>query len=181
MKNTKPRVLILSDMWGVEKSDWLHEYMQILSTDFEITLYDSCVLGKVNTTNNTENNLHQQFVNDGIDTAVKTLLHTETEKINILAFSIGGTIAWKAALKGLQVDNLFAVSATRLRYEAEIPHGTIHLYFGEQDPHKPSVYWHKELNIKPLIFKNKGHCLYSEMDCIHSICGDLKSAAFKRF
>ena len=56
-------------------------------------------------------------MNSGIEIAVQTLLNKEKGEIKILAFSVGGTIAWKAALKGLKVSDLVAVSSNRLRYE----------------------------------------------------------------
>jgi pimeloyl-ACP methyl ester carboxylesterase len=94
----------------------------------------------------------------------------EKNKIDILAFSIGGTIAWKAILKGLKVERLFAVSSTRLRYETEVPDCEIKLYFGEKDNWKPDEYWFEKHQITPEIIKNKSHQMYLEKDFIHLIC-----------
>ncbi|MEL6944601.1 MAG: alpha/beta hydrolase, partial [Bacteroidota bacterium] len=65
----------------------------------------------------------------------------EQVEVSILAFSIGGTIAWKAALKGLKIKSLWAFSATRLRYEVERPNIPIQLFFGQKDEYRPSSNW----------------------------------------
>jgi hypothetical protein len=108
--------------------------------------------------------LHEQFVNGGIENAVENLLKLEKGKMDILAFSIGGTIAWKAALKGLDVKNLFAVSSTRLRYETKVPNCKIKLYFGEKDGNKPNMGWfEKHQNAYEIIEKGE-HQMYLEND-----------------
>lgn len=91
--NKKPRLLLLSDLWGKEKSDWVCFYTDILKERFELKYYDFCELGNVDKTIYSEENLHQQFVNGGIEIAVEKLSQEETATINILGFSIGGLIA----------------------------------------------------------------------------------------
>ncbi|TRX35353.1 alpha/beta hydrolase [Flavobacterium sp. ZT3R18] len=169
----KPRLIILSDLWGKEKSDWVSNYVSLLKDKFEIQYHDCCELGAIDKTNYTEENLHSQFVNGGIETAVVHLLKAEKNQIDILAFSIGGTIAWKAALKGMNVRSLFAVSSTRLRYENEIPNGTIKLYYGENDSNKPDVNWFAKHSIDFEIIKNKEHDFYTEKDFATSICEEI--------
>lgn len=169
----KPRLIILSDLWGKENTDWVSNYVETLKDKFEIQYYDCCELGAVDKTDCTEKNLHEQFVNGGIERAVANLLLSEKEKINILAFSVGGTIAWKAALKGLNVENLFAVSSARLRYENEIPNSTIKLYFGENDNNKPTDDWFEKISVDFEIIKNREHHFYTEMDFITSICDEI--------
>lgn len=169
----KPKLIILSDLWGLKNGDWMKEYVAILECNFEIVVYDSCLLGEIDATNYYEVKLHEQFVNGGIERAVANLLISEKEKINILAFSVGGTIAWKAALKGLNVENLFAVSSTRLRYENEIPNSTIKLYFGENDNNKPTDDWFGKISVDFEIIKNREHHFYTEMDFITSICDEI--------
>jgi len=169
----KPKLIILSDLWGLKNGDWMKEYVTILETIFEIVVYDCCELGEIDTANYSEAKLHEQFVNGGIEKAVANLLPLEKEKINILAFSVGGTIAWKAGLKGLNVESLFAVSSTRLRYENEIPNGVIKLYFGENDGNKPTDDWFKKLSIDFEILKNKDHHFYTEKNFIRSICSEI--------
>jgi hypothetical protein len=169
----KPRLIILSDLWGKEKSEWVSNYVELLKEKFEIQYYDCCELGAIDKTNYIEENLHSQFVNGGIEKAVENLLKTEKNQIDVLAFSIGGTIAWKATLKGLNVRKLFAVSSTRLRYENEIPNGIIKLYYGENDSNKPSDDWFGKYSIDFEIVKNKEHDFYTEKECITSICMEI--------
>ena len=166
----KPRLIILSDLWGKEKAEWISNYIELLKDKFEIQYYDCCELGEIDKTNYTEENLHSQFVNGGIEKAVKNLLNTEKNQIDVLAFSIGGTIACKASLKGLNVRNLFVVSSTRLRYENEIPNGTIKLYYGENDSNKPDNNWFEKHSIDFEIIKNKEHDFYTEKEFADSIC-----------
>jgi hypothetical protein len=169
----KPRLIILSDLWGKEKSDWVSAYVEQLRNKFEIQYYDCCELGAIDKTNYTEENLHSQFVNGGIEKAVEHLLKVEKNEIDILAFSIGGTIAWKGAMKGLNVRSLFAVSSTRLRYENEIPNGAIKLYYGENDSNTPSENWFEKHSIDFEIIKNKEHNFYIEKDFAASICKEI--------
>jgi hypothetical protein len=169
----KPRLIILSDLWGKEKSDWVSGYVELLKDKFEIQYYDCCELGEIDKTNYIEENLHSQFVNGGIEKAVEHLLKIEMNQIDILAFSIGGTIAWKAALKGLNVRYLFAVSSTRLRYENTIPNGIVKGYYGENDNNRPSENWFEKLSIDFEIIKNKEHNLYTEKEFTSSICKEI--------
>jgi hypothetical protein len=169
----KPRLIILSDLWGKEKSGWVSNYVSLLKDKFEIQYYDCCELGGIDKINYTEENLHSQFVNGGIEKVVENLLKAEKNQIDVLAFSIGGTIAWKATLKGLNVRQLFAVSSTRLRYENEIPNGIIKLYYGENDTNKPSNDWFGKYSIDFEIVKNKEHSFYAEKDFITSICNEI--------
>jgi hypothetical protein len=43
----KPRLIILSDLWGKEKSEWVKGYIEILESEFDIKFYDCCELGEV--------------------------------------------------------------------------------------------------------------------------------------
>jgi pimeloyl-ACP methyl ester carboxylesterase len=169
----KPRLIILSDLWGKEKSGWVSAYIELLKDKFEIQYYDCCELGAIDKINYTEENLHSQFVNGGIEKAVEHLLKTEKNQIDVLAFSIGGTIAWKAALQGLNIRCLFAVSATRLRYENGIPNGAIKLYYGENDSNAPSENWFQKHSIDFKIIKKKEHDFYTEKDFATSICKEV--------
>lgn len=169
----KPRLIILSDLWGKEKSAWVSGYVELLNDKFEIQYYDCCDLGGIDKKNYTEENLHSQFVNGGIEKAVANLLKAEKNQIDVLAFSIGGTIAWKSALKGLNVRRLFAVSSTRLRYENEMPNGIIKGYYGENDNNKPSKNWFEKYSINFDIIKNKEHNFYTEKEFAISICAEI--------
>lgn len=164
LENNKPKLIILSDLWGKEKSFWIENYTKLLAEKFIITYYDCCELGEINTTDNSENNLHQQFINGGIDKAVDNLLVLEKSEVYILAFSIGGLIGWKASLSGLNSKGLFAISSTRLRYENEKPNGIIELFFAEKDAFKPENNWFETLQIKKRIIKNENHDCYQKSE-----------------
>ena len=130
------KLIVLTDLWGTEKFDRFVNYQEQLKVATVIS--DSCKLANVDTEVYEELNLHQQFVSGGVAKTVAKLLEKEKNAVNILAFSIAGTIACKAILKGLKVNNWFAVSATRLRYETEKPNCNIHLFYGEEDAFKPN-------------------------------------------
>lgn len=166
----KPRLLILSDLFGGKSQEWIKYYTKILESKFDIQYYDILRLGDIDIYDYSEKNLHDQFLNGGIDKAVKNLLNQEKEKVTVLGFSIGGTIAWKASLKGLNISQLFAVSSTRLRFENQVPNCRIKLYFGEKDSNKPNSKWFSDLKISNQIFENQGHQLYLEKKNAFLIC-----------
>jgi len=169
-KNNKQRIIILSDLWGKEKSDWVTYYTSILEDHFEVKYYDSCVLGEIDKSEVTKEKLHDQFVSGGIAKAVKKLLQEEKENIIVLGFSIGGTIAWKACNSGLKAQSLFAISSTRLRYETQKPYGRIELIYGEEDAYKPENYWFEKLKIKRNFYHQEGHELYKKKELAAKIC-----------
>lgn len=164
------KLLILSDMWGVKKGFWITSYFAYLQQYFDITFYDCQQLANIDELKNTEENLHKAFVEGGIDTAVAHLLKKETEASHVLAFSTGGTIAWKAALKGLPLKSLTAISATRIRLEENSPNVDMNLVFGERDKFKPGIIWSKQLGIDVNVIPNFGHELYSDEKIISEVC-----------
>ncbi|WP_109438805.1 alpha/beta hydrolase [Aquimarina sp. AU119] len=170
----KPRLIVLSDIWGIEKSDWVVNYVKILETEFDIKYYDSCKLGKVSKNIYEESSLHSQFLERGISTATDRLLELEKGKVTILAFSIGGTIAWKAALKGLDVNKFYAISSTRLRYETTKPEGCIKLFFGEHDDFKPKTSWFEQLRVDHEISRGKKHQMYTDKNYAIKISNEIK-------
>lgn len=169
----KPRLLILSDLFGGNNPEWIKMYSEILESKFEIQYYDVLELANIKSDNFTESDIHNQFLNGGIDKAVESLLQLETGKIVVLGFSIGGTIAWKASLQGLNITHLFAVSSTRLRYETEAPNSIIKLYFGEKDPNKPNSKWFLDLNLENKILKDNHHQLYLIENNAALVCTDI--------
>lgn len=158
--DNKQRLILISDLWGIADADWIIHYTSILENHFDLQFYDSCDLGNIDKANFTADDLHHQFINGGTEKAVSNLLLNEKGLINVLAFSIGGTIAWKAALSGLQINHFFAVSSTRLRYEIQKPVGIIKLFYGENDDYKPDENWFSTMKIKPGIYQNEDHEFY---------------------
>ena len=160
----REKLIIISDLWGKEKSEWLINYTRILEPKFDIVFYDSCELGQIDKSNYTQENLHNQFINGGIEKAVERLLEYEKLKINILAFSIGGTIAWNFGLKRDNINSLLCISSTRLRKEIKKPKGKLKLLFGENDEFKPKADWFKNMNLDHIILSGKGHQVYRELE-----------------
>lgn len=167
------KLIILSDLWGIEKSDWVNYYSKLLENYFEIKFYDCCDLGDIDKSEYSEKKLHQQFINGGIERAVKTLIQKEKEINNVLGFSVGGTIAWKAGLSGLRIQRLFAISSTLLRYENKKPSGIIELHFGENDRFKPDSDWFHRLEIKESFYINEGHDFYRKKEIAEAVCNNI--------
>lgn len=112
--NNKQRIIILSDLWGKEKSDWVTYYNSLLEDCFDVKYYDSCVLGGVDKSECSEEKLHNQFVTGGMAKTIENILKEEKENSIVLGFSIGGYIAWKGCNSGLKTQRLVAISSTRL-------------------------------------------------------------------
>lgn len=156
------RLVILSDIWGHRNSAWITPYIESLKTNFDVQYYDCCELGEINPELSQIEQIHQAFLAHGIETAIGNLCMKENEEIFLLGFSIGGLIAWKAALAGLKATYICAISSTRLRYESSKPEGIIDLIFAENDPSQPSDAWFETLSLERKIFKNEGHDFYRD-------------------
>ncbi len=163
-ENIKPKLIILSDLWGKEKSFWVDYYTKLLEEKFMLKYYDCCELGEIKKYEYSENNLHKQFMNGGIAKAIENLKAIEKTEVYVLAFSIGGLICWKASLTGLKTRGIFAISSTRLRYETEKPSGIIELIYGEKDEFQPENEWFQNLNISKKFVKNENHNFYQKQE-----------------
>lgn len=170
----KPKLLLLSDLFGGKNPEWIKYYSSALESKFEIQYYDVLELANIEAYDLTEADIHKQFLNGGIDKAVEALLKLETDKVTVLGFSIGGTIAWKASLQGLKTSHLFAVSSTRLRFETEVPKCEIKLYFGENDLNKPIYKWFSDLKTPNTILQGQNHDFYKKEENASLICNEIK-------
>lgn len=185
-KNNKPentmaeKLVVVSDMWGAKKGLWIASYFGYLQQYYDITFYDCQQLGNLDVPVSTEENLHKAFVEGGIDTAVAHLLKKETQPAHYLAFSTGGTIVWKAALKGLPIKSLTALSSTRIRLEDKSPDVPMNLIFGEYDEFKPNQDWAKRVGADFSIVPKFGHRLYSDEKIIAQVCLDLLEQVTKK-
>lgn len=166
-------LLILSDLWGREKAEWIAFYTAILSDKYNITFLDICELGNVDKTVYTAKALHEQFVNGGADTAVKKVLELQDDYDAVLAFSMGGYIAWRAAMEGFAIKKLVAVSSTRLRLETLKPVEDTTLFYGVKDSNKPPQKWFNAMNISPVFIPNESHNFYREEKYVKMICEKL--------
>ena len=167
------RLLVLSDMWGIKKGLWITSYFGYLQQYYDIEFYDVQQLGNLDIPVMTGENIHKAFVEGGIDTAVAHLLKKEKETCHVLAFSTGGTIAWKAGLKGLPMKSLTAVSPTRIRFENQAPDCEINLIYGACDQFKPSMKWAKDVGVEFKMIPNFGHELYSDEKIINDVSMDM--------
>ena len=170
------RLVVLSDMWGVKKGLWITSYLGYLQQYYNIVFYDIQQLANIDLTIKSKENLHTAFVEGGIDTAVAHLLKKEKLASHYLAFSTGGTIAWKAALKGLPMTSLYAVSATRVRMENLKPDCPTTLLYGGNDTSRPDNDWSGKLDKELDIVPNFGHEFYTDEKIIGKICQDLLAA-----
>lgn len=169
----KPLLLLLSDLWGSKKADWVKHYTVLLSDHFSIQYIDCCELGQIDTSVYTQEHLHQQFVQGGIDKAVVQLNDSKNTASHILAFSVGGTIAWKACLQGLDAASLTCVSATRLRHETKAPNLGVQLYFAKEDAFQPNNEWYRQLSIPSPIELLGEHDIYRSTEAAEIISKDL--------
>ncbi|WP_299431427.1 hypothetical protein [uncultured Maribacter sp.] len=173
------RLVIISDMWGAKKGLWITSYLGYLQQYFDIVFYDSQQLANLDLKVNSGENIHKAFVDGGIDTAVAHLLKKEKVESHYLAFSTGGTIAWKAATLGLPMKSLYNVSATRIRNEESKPKVPTKLIFGKNDAYKPSHEWEKKLGVESERIENFGHTLYTDEKIIKKVCMDLLNQVTK--
>ncbi|WP_281612606.1 hypothetical protein [Flammeovirga sp. SubArs3] len=160
----KNKLIIISDLWGSQKAQWLTNYTKILETNFDITFYDCCEIGKVDISNYSQESLHHQFIEGAIDEAVDYLVQNERNLVDILAFSIGGVIAWNYGLRTNNIKSLTCISSTRLRKETKRPKGRIKLLFGENDEFKPNHEWINKMELECEIIKDKNHLMYTETE-----------------
>lgn len=174
------KLTVISDMWGVKKGLWISSYLGYLQPFFDITYYDIQQLANIDVMVNSEKNLHDAFVEGGVDTAVAHLLKKEKEPSHYLAFSMGGCIAWKAGLKGLPMKSLYTVSSTRLRLETEKTDVPTTLVYGEMDVNRPSEDWSSQLGLHREDIKKFGHGLYSDDKIIKKVCLDLFESVNKK-
>ncbi len=170
----KERLLIISDLWGFKNTPWLQEYIRLLSPNFELTFFDSNKNAQIPSTLTSQLDIHQYFTQKkGLEHSVVQLQKQGNQKTSILAFSIGGTIAWKAIQKGFKFNTFIAVSSTRLRLEKKRPSGNIKLFFGTEDKYAPTNAWFTKNNISYTLIKDKKHNLYTIQDSIQTICSSL--------
>lgn len=162
--------IILSDLWGKRNSDWMNDYLIRLEKHLELKYYDCCELADIDQSNYSEEQIHRQFTEGGIEKAVKTLVDREQEPVHVLAFSIGGLIAWKAILLGLKAESLTCISSTRLRYEVSRPNCSIHLIYGEHDAYQPTDEWFEKMNLEKKIHPGEEHDFYRKKEIASDVC-----------
>lgn len=167
------RLVIVSDMWGAKRGLWITSYLGYLQQHFNITYYDCQHLANLEVAVRSEENIHNAFVNGGIDTAVAHLLNKEKNEAHYLCFSIGGAIAWKGALMGLPMKSLYTVSSTRIRSEMKRPECPTMVLFGDSDIYRPKSTWYEKVGLKGELINGFGHDMYADEKIIKKVCLDI--------
>lgn len=167
------RLVILSDIWGCKKGLWITSYLGYLQSYFDITFYDCRELGYVDIGTNTAESLHNAFLEGGMERAVKQLLKEEKEPAHYLTFCAGSTIAWKAALKGLPIKSLYAISPFNLPGSVEKPDIPVKLLYGEYQKLTPEEERSPEKGLTTERVARFGHELYTDEKIIQKVCLDL--------
>lgn len=174
------RLVVLSDMWGSRKGLWITSYLGYLQQYFNIVYYDSQQLADLDIVVHTKENICNAFFNGGQETAVAHILKKETEPSHYLTFCAGGTIAWKAAMKGLPVKSLYAVSPVNLHLETERPDCPVNLLYGQYQEDRPSEDWADQLDVDMAVTPGFGNTLYSDEKIIQKVCLDLLDKVLKK-
>lgn len=163
-------IILLSDLWGKERFQWLAHYTSLLQKHFQLSYYDCRELGDISAEGLSEEELHTRFLNGGIKRAVERLLERDKEAFAVLGFSVGGYIAWKACQEGFRAQKLVALSSTRLRNESQKPDLRIDLCYGENDRYRPGARWFEEMGIEEYILVGEGHEFYVKQEIAEEIC-----------
>jgi len=173
------RLVVLSDMWGAKKGLWITSYLGYLQQYFDIVFYDSLQLSDINLKSYTAENVKEAFCNGGMNTALAQLLIKEREESHYLTFCAGGTIAWNAALCGLPIKSLTAISPLNLHLQTEKPNCNINLLYGEYQDDKPSPEWASDMDVNMEIIPKFGRELYSDDKIIQKVSLNLLQALLK--
>ena len=174
------RLVILSDIWGIKKGMWITSYLGYLQQYYTIEYYDLMQLANIDPLHLTEETLYREFKEGGIETAVTHLLKKETVPGHYLTFCMGSTVAWKAALKGLPMKSLYAVSPYALDAEAEGPEARTSLVYGANDANIPSKGWADKVGVEMEVVPNFGRAMYSDERMIRKVSLDLLNRITQR-
>lgn len=155
-------LVIISDLWGEERSSWWDSYCSYFSAHYSVVMYDVRLLAGVSSRDLKKEQIHDALINGGIDKVVTQILDIHKgQEYDLLGMSVGGYIAWQVAMQSPTVGRVAAISATRLRYEEQRPNAKTLVIYGELDEYKPTASWLSamEANIRP----NMPHELYKDI------------------
>lgn len=148
-------------MWGLGSTTWINDYHRTFHETYDVKVFDSRELAGIDPKISGEQEIHRCFLHGGVETAVSHLLSKVQRTNVIVGFSIGGLIAWKAALQGLACQQLIAVCSTRLRLETQRPVQEVKLIYGDQDAFAPQKDWFQKMKLVPVIVEG-GHEIYKD-------------------
>lgn len=168
------RLVVLSDLWGSKKGLWITSYLGYLQQYYDIVYYDSRQLADMDLPPvHTTEDVYHAFAETGMKRAAARLLSQEKEPADYLAFGGGGSIAWQAALMGLPVQSLYAISPLCLQKIGGSPECRVTLVYGEYHENRPAPLWFRQAGLKPEIISKFGQELYSDEKIIQKVCKDL--------
>ena len=113
--------------------------------------------------------IHNQFVQFGIQRGAQYLLNQHQDTKKIIGCSVGGVIAWNAAIQGLKLDLLVTISSTRLRYQTHRPDCQIFNFFGKDDLYRPDTNWMNEIGKHSSEVMDGDHFIYKTEDKVKYI------------
>ncbi len=174
------RLVVVSDMWGSKKGLWITSYLGYLQQYFDIVFYDSRELAQIDKTKASGEELYKAFLDGGMEMAVSQLLANEKEASHYLTFCAGGNIAWHAALRGLPIKSLYAVSPMNLHLITKELPCAVTLLYGELSDNLPSRAWAIKTNSMMEVVPNFGHEMYSDEKVIRKVCLDLLDLVLKK-
>lgn len=173
------KLVVVSDMWGTQKGLWITSYLGYLQQYFNIVFYDSREMAEIGSEPLTSEEVYTAFINGGKDRAVAQLLHQEQTKSHYLTFCAGGTITWQAALMGLPIKSLYAVSPIDLEDQVMGPDCPVTVLRGENDKIIDTD-WAVRTGTKVENIPNFGHDMYSDEKIIQKVCLDLLDLVIKK-
>ena len=156
-------------MWGAKKGLWITSYLGYLQQHYDIVFYDIQQLSNIDSFKLTSDNKCQEFIKEGLDTAVAHLLKKESIPSHYLTFCSGGAIAWHAGLKGLPMKSLFAIAPKGLNTIEEKLTCPTNLVFGEYHKGIPSEEWIQQMDIYSEVVPKFGEDLYSDEVIIQKV------------
>lgn len=174
------RLVIISDMMGSRQGLWITTYLGYLQQYFDIVYYDSQELAGLDLVVKTRENLCEALEEGGYNTAVSHLLAKEKTPSHYLTFCAGGSMAWKAALKGLPIKSLYAISPIGLEHEEQRPDCTVKVVYGAYHQERPNQNWAEKLGVALTVEPNFGRDLYSDEKIIGKVCLDLLHAKIRK-
>lgn len=174
------RLVVLSDMLGSRQGLWITSYLGYLQQYFDIVYYDSQELAGLDLPVKTRENLCEALAEGGYETAVSHLLTKESIPSHYLAFCAGGSIAWRAALKGLPIKSLHAISPLWLEKEVERPDCPVTLIYGERHQERPDRSWSENLGVPTVVEPNFGRELYTDEKIIGKVCLELLNTIVRK-
>jgi pimeloyl-ACP methyl ester carboxylesterase len=173
------KLVVVSDMWGAQKGLWITSYLGYLQQYFNIVFYDSRELARIDNNLTSSEEIYKAFIEGGMDRAVSQLLINEQTESHYLTFCAGGTITWHAALKGLPVKSLYAVSPIDLEEQTQGPDCPVSVLFGEKDK-VSGTDWSIHTGAQVETIPNFGHDMYSDEKIIRKVCLDLLDIVLKK-